>query len=79
MFDPTAMSCVSPNTVEKCAGVTTTVQEPEISTFRHIFQTNVILTYPPINIDITCKFAITRDSFWAHFSHRLLSTVSDAQ
>ena len=41
VFDPTAMSCVSPNTVEKCAGVTTTVKEPEISTFCTIIPTSV--------------------------------------
>ncbi len=35
VFDPTAASCVSPNTVKRCAGLTTRVREPERSEYTH--------------------------------------------
>ncbi len=37
VFDPNAMSCVSPNTVEKCSGLTTVVSEPDTSEQEPLF------------------------------------------
>ena len=53
MFDPDAMSCVSPNTVENCAGITTSIEEPETSKIRlfsHTVELDVLLVARDLKI-----------------------------